>query len=203
MYCKSYFFERHSKNVSRNLPLWFAKNKYCNMYIYITITLKEYSKLDPWNEERFRNWKSSLFPQQTLSSDGSFKNFSNEQHVLPQKYHHHPNSESWTKGNLWWFSNTKPACKRVTKVTFAQHFCSETMLNSPGWWFQPIWKIWVKMVIFSKDRGENSKKKWVAGEAQLCKLSTGTLYRHSGSHPAKASKTYKRSSENPKPFHPF
>ena len=27
----------------------------------------------------------------------------------------------------------------------------------PGWWFQPIWKIWVKMGIFPKVLGENKK----------------------------------------------
>ena len=30
-------------------------------------------------------------------------------------------------------------------------------LEDTGWWFQLIWKIWVKLEIFPKVRGENSK----------------------------------------------
>ena len=29
--------------------------------------------------------------------------------------------------------------------------------NLSGWWFQPIWKIWVKLEIFPNFRGENQK----------------------------------------------
>ena len=34
--------------------------------------------------------------------------------------------------------------------------------HTPSWWFQPIWKILVKLETFPNFRGENSKNIWVA-----------------------------------------
>ena len=32
--------------------------------------------------------------------------------------------------------------------------------NIPGWWFQPIWNMLVKLEIFPNFRGENKKYEW-------------------------------------------
>ena len=49
------------------------------------------------------------------------------------------------------------------------HLSSKPIPTITGWWFQPIWKIWVKMGSSSPNRGENYFKKifWVATHPQV------------------------------------
>ena len=93
----------------------------------------------------FREAKCSIWkiPQMTQPLPGCFERwfFSSL-----QKWADAPKKRPISKG---------PKKRAVDLFTWRQ-------VESSGWWFQPIWKIFVKMGSSSPNRGENSKNLWVA-----------------------------------------